>query len=111
MRRGTTPDYILTIPGYDLRESAVYVTIRQDERKLTLSGERLDVSYGGDDTSVAFRLTQQETLDLRPGKAQVQVRWADADGTALCTEIGVVSVAPVLLEEVIAHGEQGNAAG
>lgn len=107
MRKGTTPDYILTIPGYDLRESAVFVTIRQDGRQLTLTGDRLDIQYDdGDDgaTAIAFRLTQAETLGLRPGQAQIQVRWVASDGTALCTGIDTIGVAPVLLEEVIAYG-------
>lgn len=106
MRRGTTPDYILTVPGQDLRGSAVYVTISQEGAQVTLTGERLAVEAAavGDDTpatTIAFRLTQRETLDLRAGQASVQVRWIEADGTAQATEIGTIGIMPVLLEEVI----------
>ena len=90
MRRGTTPDFILAIPGHDLRECTVKVTLRQDGRMLTLAGERLSLSYDEEDggcTAIAFRLTQEETLGLRTGQAEVQARWVDAEGTALCTEI------------------------
>ena len=113
MRRSTTPDYILTIPGHDLRMSAVFVTLGQGENRITLTGDRLDITYddeGGCCTAIAFRLTQEETLGLRPGQAEIQVRWLEADGTALCTEIGVVGVAPVLLEEVIAREDDGTEA-
>lgn len=115
MRRGTTPDYILTIPGYDLSECAVYVTIAQSGAKVTLSGDRLDITAEAPDeetgaageTRVAFRLTQEETLGLRAGRASVQARWIDERGTALATEIGMIDIMPVLLEEVIEHGGTG----
>lgn len=125
MRRGTTPDYIATIPGYDLRACAVYVTIAQSGKQATLTGGRLEIEYdpptegdapgggaagcagepcgdvGG--TSIRFRLTQEETLGMRAGQASVQARWIDLEGTALATEIGTISIMPVLLEEVIAY--------
>ena len=113
MRRGTTPDYIFTIDGHDLRRSTVFVTIRQDEKQITLTGERLEVGYDGmgeGRTTIAFRLTQEETLGLRDGQAQAQVRWVEADGTAMCTGIDAIGVAPVLLEEVIRHADGAAAA-
>ncbi len=113
MRRGTTPDYIFTIDGHDLRRSAVFVTIRQDERQITLTGDRLEVGYDGAGegrATISFRLTQEETLDLHAGQAQAQVRWVDADGTAMCTAVEAIGVAPVLLEEVIRHADGAAAA-
>lgn len=115
MRRGTTPDYILTIPDHDLQGCAVFVTLRQNNQQVTLTGRRLNVRYEeGEDagTVITFRLTQQETLGLHVGQGQVQVRWVDARGTAMCTEIDTVTVLPVLLEEVIEHeGRNGAEAG
>lgn len=107
MRRGTTPDYILSVSGGDLSGCAVYVTISQAGRRTTLTGERLtiavDDSTGRPVTSIRFRLTQAETLAMQAGKASVQVRWTDAGGLALATEIKTIGIMPVLLEEVIAY--------
>ena len=106
MRRGTTPDYILAVTGEDLRNSAIFVTVRQGSEVITLAGNRLTVAYDGEMdgcTSIMFRLTQRETLALKAGQASVQARWVDADGTALATEIKTIGIMPVLLEEVIAY--------
>ena len=114
MRRGTTPDYILTIPGQDLRGCAVYVTISQAGQRATLTGDRLkveadDLDEAGEPggTAISFRLTQRETLDFRAGQASVQVRWIDEENSAQATEIGAITIMPVLLEEVIGYGETG----
>ena len=45
MRRGTTPDYILTVAGYDLTACDVYVTLAQFVQEITFTGVRLDISY------------------------------------------------------------------
>lgn len=107
MRRGTTPDYILSVSGGDLSDCAVYVTISQAGRRTTLTGDRLAIAV--DDsadrpvTTIRFRLTQAETLAMQAGSASVQVRWTDADGLALATEVKTIGIMPVLLEEVIAY--------
>lgn len=103
MRRGTTPDYILTVAGYDLTECSVFVTLAQKGEKLTLNNDRLDISYENDVSTITFRLTQEETLSLKNGSADVQVRFIDANGEARATNIGLISVFPVLLEEVISY--------
>lgn len=113
MRRGTTPDYILSVIGSDLSGCAVYVTVSQAGRRVTLTGDRLtvavDASGDGPVTTIRFRLTQRETLEWRAGQASVQVRWTDADGQALATEVKTIGIMPVLLEEVIAY--EGTADG
>ena len=114
MRRGTTPDYVLSVRGADLSGCAVYVTISQAGRQATLSGDRLSVAVedvGAEPvTQIRFRLTQRETLDLQTGRASVQVRWIGSDGTAQATEIETIGIMSVLLEEVIAYdGSSGEA--
>lgn len=42
--RGTTPDYTLTLAGYDMTGQRPYVTIRQGSTQLTLIGDRLAVT-------------------------------------------------------------------
>jgi hypothetical protein len=110
MRRGTTPDYLLTIDKYDLTDTTVFVTLEQSSRELTLTGYRLDIQYDAEHecSQIIFRLTQQETLSLGEGMAKIQVRFIDDTGTALATNIGTVAVKPVLYEEVIAYADGTN---
>ena len=44
MIRGSTPDYILTLNGYDLTDKRVYVTIGQRGKRLTLTNEDVEIS-------------------------------------------------------------------
>ena len=109
MRRGTTPDYILTVAGYDLTACDVYVTLAQFVQEITLTGVRLDISYDSETqaSSIVFCLTQAETLRFKTGNAEIQVRFIDANGVAQATEIKSVPVMPVLFEEVIEYGDDG----
>lgn len=110
MRRGTTPDYELKVSGYDLSGQTLFVTLSQYAKKVTLSGDRLNVTYdpAANTTSVIFSLTQQETLTFKSGNAEVQIRFIDADGVAQATEIKLLPVLPILFEEVITYGGAGD---
>ena len=110
MRRGTTPDYELRISGYDLTGQTMFVTLSQYANKLTLTGERLNVTYdsAANTTSIIFSLTQYETLTFKSGNVEVQVRFIDADGVAQATEIKLLPVLPILFEEVIAYDDSGD---
>ena len=101
MVRGTTPDYVLTLEGIDLTGKTVLVTIKQQLRQMTLTGDRLSISTEAEGSAVAFRLTQEETLRLSEGTAEVQVRYIGSDNLAWATEIGKIDVKRVLLNEVI----------
>lgn len=103
MIRGTTPDYILTIEGYDLTDKTVYVTIESNRKKITKKGDQLSIAYDGTASAIAFTLTQQDTLFLAEGRAAVQVRFIDDTGKARATEIGMLTVNKVLLEKVISY--------
>lgn len=106
MIRGTTPHYTLTIEGYDLTQMTVFVTIRRgDCRTLTLTNDRLTIGYADNKTSIAFTLTQEETLMLREGTGKIQVRFIDADGDAQATEIGRITIGPVLQDGKISYEE------
>ena len=104
MIRGTTPDYILSIDGHDLSNKTVFVTIRQGQIKITKSNQELSISTDSEGSTIAFVLSQKDTLALQEGNAEVQVRFIDSDGVALATEIAPVQVKRVLYERVIAHG-------
>ncbi len=103
MRRGTTPDFILTVNA-DLSDTQVFVTISQPRCKITLTGDQLSIE-SGEQSVVAFRLTQQNTLGLVEGKADIQVRFIDQNGIAKATDIGQIDVTKILLERVIHYAE------
>lgn len=104
MIRGTTPHYTLTIKGYDLTQMSVYVTIRRcDYPVVTLTNDRLTISYDDDTTSIEFSLSQDETLLFEPGNCKIQVRFINSDGDAQATEIGDICVGPILQDGKISY--------
>ncbi len=101
--RGTTPDYILEIEDVDLSDKTVYVTIAQGNRKMTKTGDTLDIVASEGGSTISFRLSQEETLSLSAGNASVQVKFIDATGYADGTDIGIITINKALLEKVIEY--------
>lgn len=99
MRRGTTPAITLTVDA-DITAFHVYVTLRNKSQTITIENERLSMEYANDKTTIAFALTQEETLAFNVGTCEVQVR-AIHDGTAIATEIENIDVGRIILEGVI----------
>ena len=61
-----------------------------------------------DGTSViAFRLSQTQTLSFREGKAEVQVRFIDAEGIAKATDIKPIAIERILQPGVITYEGDG----
>ena len=112
--RGTTPDYILTLAGYDLTDMRVYVTIWQPGHKLTKTNDDLEITVEGSGqtlkSTIELTLSQQETLGLTVGQASIQVKMIDSDGHVDATEIEVIEVKKALLEKVIAYDATGSPA-
>lgn len=130
MRRGSTPIVVLDFTVDSLGDIAeeyyhdgdifqncdVYVTIDQNGNQVTRSTFDDDGTvtfapiYDDDDeterigTRIFVFLSQQDTLNLDVGRAEVQVRWIQSDGTAHVSDISAITITRVLLEEVILHG-------
>ena len=102
MIRGTTPDYVLTVDA-DLTGKTVYVTISQLRTKLTLTGDDLSIAKDESGSTIAIRLTQQQTLGLAVGKAEVQVKYIDEQGVVRATDIQPITVDRALLERVVEY--------
>ena len=102
MIRGTTPDYILNVDT-DLTGKTVYVTISQLRNRLTLTGDDLTIAASGGASTIAIRLTQQQTLGLAVGKAEIQVKYIASDGTTQATNIAPITVDRALLERVVEY--------
>lgn len=109
MYEGTTPTYYLTVIGEDITNMTVYVTMfgRPSAVKITWTNgdEGLEIESCEDGTLITLTLTQEQTLQLGVGDADVQVKWIDIDGVACATEVGRVHVHRSLLREVITHRE------
>lgn len=97
---GETPGLILELDA-NLTGKTVYVRIKQLQTVIDLSGERLGIVYGNDVTVITAKLTQAETLRLRPGQADIQVHWIGPDGDAPLTNICQITVRRSLWSEVI----------
>ena len=110
MRRGTTPGYVLRVAGADLTRCTNFATVAQGSKKLTLTGDRLAVSYSAEDktSTVCFELTQEETLGFCLGRADVQVRFVDEAGYADATNVGSIAILPILNEDVIDYVPAGD---
>ena len=112
MIRGTTPDYILSLPGYDLTGKRVYVTIVQKNVEINKTNEdvEINVDTSGQTTisTIALTLTQQETLSIKEGSASIQVKMIDSDGHVDGTKETTVQVEKALLEKVITYDAPGS---
>ena len=103
MYQGTTPTYLLKIDGYDLTDKRVFVTIQGKFKRVTKTDDDLTITYEENVSAIAFGLTQEETLGFEPGAVKMQVRFIDANGIALATEVSEIEVKPVLFRKVIAY--------
>ncbi len=103
MCQGTTPTYTLTICGYDLTDKTVFVTVSSRGKKITKTNDALSIAYSEGVSAIAFQLTQEDTLSLGPGQAEVQVRFISADGHAWATNIANMTVERILLPGVITY--------
>ena len=99
MRRGTTPAIVLTVDT-DLTGWTIYATLGMGKKKLTIENDRMTISYENGKTTLAFSLTQEETLAFGVGNCEVQVR-AIKDGTAIATDIQDIDIRRIILEGVI----------
>ena len=106
MIRGTTPDLILTLP-VDLTDCTVYVTLGRKPRLVTKTGEDLVVTPGATSSTIEVWFTQEDTLSLREGQAEIQVRFIDSEDKAYATNCKNVVIGKVLLEGVINYVAEG----
>ena len=110
MYRGTTPTLPIRIPGTNLTQARLFLTIQdgKDEKKqITLvSGEDFTVTYDSEKEATVgdVTLTQEQTLLLSEGSCKSQIRFTFADGSTGCTQIRSLSVNDVLLKDVISYG-------
>lgn len=110
IRRGTTPTLTITAENIDLIGKTVYVTIDQAGHgqltKLFPNNDgTVSLEQYNSDTLIHVFLSQHDTMAFRPGKAQIQIRWIEEDGTAHASDIVTITLTKTLLEGVIKYVE------
>lgn len=100
MRRGTTPDIIMTLEGIDFEcLTDVYITFKQDKNLITKTKQ--DVSYDEEKKQINVHLTQEDTLSWHNGYVFIQLRALTDSGNAVATDIVQLNVDAILKEGVI----------
>lgn len=105
MRRGTTPYITIKVKGTEFKNSKVRVVIKQDELVICKSAGDLQIKPEPETNSarVVFRLSQEETLQFKPGKANVQIMWIRLDGNVFASKIATLRVSEILGREVLRY--------
>ena len=103
--RGTTPSITLQVTGVDLSLQdtwpVVVVTLKNGGTEIDFQRDLLVIEHTDTGCSVAFALTQVQTLAFDyMKKVSVQLRAKDASGRAIATDIASVTV-----DDIIKDGE------
>ena len=103
MYQGTTPTMRFRIPGINITETSIYLTLtdRYGLNISTFRNDRFTVERDGRDTVIKLKLEQSETLRFTEGDLLCQVRWIWPDGTAGATKKTRAKVNTVLQKGVI----------
>lgn len=106
MYQGTTPALVLRVKDKDLTEATIFASISTGKTNVfTKTGSDLTVTTDDGDTLVVMTLTQNETLKLNTGDAEVQIRYIDGDGLAWATTKAKVRVKDVIYRNIIEAAE------
>lgn len=98
-RRGSTPTNTFSV-NVDLTDATVYVSYSQNGRiVIDKTGEDLDVSID----AIVVQLSQKDTLMLKPGEVEIQIRYVMADGTADASNIIKVQSERILKDGEITY--------
>jgi hypothetical protein len=107
IERGTTQEITVTIRGWDLTGSDIYVTFKQGSKSVTKK-ELDSVTFSNNATKIVLTLSQQETMSFDNNRAGlVQARWLDAQGIARKTKTAPFEVDDLLYEAVLTKDDDG----
>lgn len=99
MIRGTTPQHTFEFPFDPADCSEIVITYEQKGIEI-LEKHIGDLTIDSEENTVAFRLTQEETLAFGVGYVEVQVK-AKVGNNVMASEIFTVPASRILDEEVI----------
>jgi hypothetical protein len=94
--RGTTPTITVTV-NLDLTGYTCYLSIgrKSNQARVTAKNDQMEMSVEGNVSTLAYTLTQDQTLALSEGEAQMQLRVIEGD-TALASEWVPVTIGGIL---------------
>lgn len=105
--RGTTPTFVLHIPGVDLTHAAnVYVSIigtsfgGYAKREITITTDDLNIEYSEDETTISVKLSQEDSLAFA-GSIELQANWTYPDGSRCATYPAAYAFGKQLLNKVV----------
>ena len=101
MIRCTTPTLTLQIPGRDLRECEIVVTLKSNYKTINKTNNDLTVEYSGDTTILYVQLTQADTIEMSAGNVNIQVNWLNSSGKREATCTSCIDVAENLYNRVM----------
>lgn len=104
MIRGTTPSLKISLDYKRTDLAVVWITISQDGRPIInkdLDDEGVEIIDTEDGSQITLTLTQEDTLALTTGPAELQVRALMVDDTAAASNIARLSVTRILRDGVI----------
>lgn len=102
MIRWTTPDFIVNVDD-DLTGMDVYVSIKQLKTQIDLTGDDLLIAVDEGGSTIAFRLTQQQSGSLSIGSAKCQVNVVDPNGRRNATYEFAINVSENLINRVLEY--------
>ena len=99
--RYTTPTFTLTFSeqALDLTQAVdVFVTFKQADKILTVTGEDLTVQA----KSIGVSFTQEDSAQFYVGDVEIQANWVMGDGQRAASEVVLYQFTDQLLQRVIA---------
>ena len=101
MYKGTTPIFVFTFePEFD-PSTAQSVILTFSSNKINAILEKNKSQLTIDSTSIAVRLTQEETLKLPAGRIYCQINFTFSDGSRVSTDITAIEINSNLHNKVI----------
>lgn len=109
MYQGTTPAVSYEIKGYDLSNATIFVSFKRGNDILTKTNGDVVAAYDEDSqiSTIICQLTQEETLAIRSGGVQTQIRFIYENGQAFATNIATLEMKSVIYTDVIHWGGGG----
>lgn len=102
MYRGTTAQLVFQMPESIELETMtdIWITIKNLGGKFTYKLADGKIEVASDESKIILNLDQTDTLELSPGKSEVQIRMSDGS-IALCTNICEFYIKRILQDGVI----------
>lgn len=87
MYRGSTPEYFIHMSGLQISDlKNMQITFTQD-RKIVIERALADMTIDAEANTASFSLTQEETMSLKVGMVDKQIRVMDSSGKVTLTRI------------------------